>query len=479
MNNNIIQFFNESLQTGFVDKSILSNISYQPELLVNQKNPPKKVLTTILHELEYCTEFYISVAFVTTGGVATIINQLRSLEVRGIKGKILVSQYLNFTEPVALRRLIQFKNIDLRIATTGNVHAKAYIFKKHDHYSLIVGSSNLTDQALKVNKEWNLKVSAFRESGIIDKVLEEFNTDFEYSNEVNDDFIKSYEDIYYFQKETSTSPDKSISHKEEVKPNQMQNEALSNLQALRTENKNKALIISATGTGKTFLSAFDAKAFNPKRLLFVVHRYNIAQNSLNTFKKIFGDERKMGMYSGNKKELESDFIFSTIQTISKSEHLENFSKDHFDYIIIDETHRSGADSYLRLLEYFQPKFLLGMTATPERTDGNDIFKLFDNNIAYEIRLNKAMEEDMLSPFHYYGVTDLTINDKSVDNKADFNLLVSTERVNRIIEQAKFYGCDNGITRGLIFCSSQNEAIELSNLFNERGLKTVNRQQKVD
>lgn len=471
MNSNIIQFFNESLQTGFVDKSILSNISYQPELLINQKNPPKKVLTTILHELEYCTEFYISVAFVTTSGVATIINQLRSLEVRGIKGKILVSQYLNFTQPEALKRLIQFKNIDLRIATTGNVHAKGYIFKKHDHYNLIVGSSNLTAQALAVNKEWNLKVSAFRESGIIDKVLEEFNSDFEYAIEVNEDFINSYEDIYYFQQETTSSPDLLIAQEEEVKPNLMQIEALANLQALRTENKNKALIISATGTGKTFLSAFDAKAFNPKRLLFVVHRYNIAQSSLNTFKKVFGNERTMGMYSGSNKELESDFIFSTIQTISKSEHLENFSRDHFDYIIIDETHRSGADSYLRLIEYFQPKFLLGMTATPERTDGNDIFKLFDNNIACEIRLNKAMEEDMLSPFHYYGVTDLTINDKSIDNKADFNLLVSTERVNRIIEQAKFYGSDNGITRGLIFCSNKKEAIELSTLFNVRGLKT--------
>jgi superfamily II DNA or RNA helicase len=122
-------------------------------------------------------------------------------------------------------------------------------------------------------------------------------------------------------------------------------------------------------------------------------------------------------------------VFSTIQTISKSAHLENFSKDHFDYIIIDETHRS-ADSYLRLIDYFEPKFLLGMTATPERTDGNDIFQLFDHNIAYEIRLNRAMEEEMLSPFHYYGVTELLIDNNEIDNKSDFNLLVSNERVKR-------------------------------------------------
>jgi superfamily II DNA or RNA helicase len=240
----------------------------------------------------------------------------------------------------------------------------------------------------------------------------------------------------------------------------MQIEALKNLKNLREDKKNKALIISATGTGKTYLSAFDAKAFKPKKLLFVVHRLTIAKDSLKTFRRVFGKDKTMGLYSGEKRELECDFVFSTIQTISKSTHLENFSKTHFDYIIIDETHRSGADSYLRLIDYFEPKFLLGMTATPERTDGNDIFQLFDHNIAYEIRLNRAMEEEMLSPFHYYGVTDLLIDNNEIDNKSTFNLLVSNERVNRIIEQAKFYGSDNGITRGLIFCSRKNEVFEL-------------------
>jgi len=180
----------------------------------------------------------------------------------------------------------------------------------------------------------------------------------------------------------------------------------------------------------------------------------------------------MGLYSGNKRELDCDFVFSTIQTISKSAHLNNFSKDHFDYIIIDESHRSGADSYLRLIDYFEPKFLLGMTATPERTDGNDIFQLFDHNIAYEIRLNRAMEEEMLSSFHYYGVTDLFIDNNEVDNKSDFNSLVSNERVDRLIEKANFYGSDNGITRGLVFCSRKKEAIELSSLFQTKGFKTV-------
>jgi superfamily II DNA or RNA helicase/HKD family nuclease len=470
----IIQSFNKSLQTGYVDKSISSNLDYQPELLINQKNPPKKVLSTILHELENCNQFFISVAFVTSCGVATIINKLKELEDREIQGKILVSQYLNFTQPEALKRLLQFKNIELRIATIGNAHTKGYIFKSKEHYNLIVGSSNLTAQALSINKEWNIKVSALNESGIVEKVLREFHYDFEKGTPVSSEYILSYEEIYKYQflLNRKINLESLAESQRQISPNSMQKEALENLRNLRAEGKNIALIISATGTGKTYLSAFDAKAFNPAKLLFVVHRLTIAKDALNTFRNVFVNDKTMGLYSGNHRDLDCDFVFSTIQTISNANHLENFSRNHFDYIIIDETHRSGADSYLRFLQYFEPKFLLGMTATPERTDGNDIFKLFDHNIAYEIRLNRAMQEEMLSSFHYYGVTDLFIDNNEVDNKSNFRYLVSSERVERIIDQAKFYGSDNGITRGLIFCSRKDEAIELSLLFNNKGFKTV-------
>ena len=470
----LTEIFNKSLQTGYVDKTIPSDLDYQPELLVNQKNPPKKVLSSILHELENCSQFYISVAFVTTSGVATIINKLKELESREIKGQILVSQYLNFTQPEALKRLSQFKNIDLRIATTGNAHAKGYIFKNKEHFNLIVGSSNLTAQALSTNKEWNIKVSALDESDLVEKLLNEFKSDFEKATHVTAEYILFYEEIYknQFLLNTKNNLQRLVESQAIITPNSMQIEALENLKKLRADNKNKALIISATGTGKTYLSAFDAKDFNPKKLLFVVHRLTIAKDSLTTFRKVFGEHRTMGLYSGESRDLDCDFVFSTIQTISKYTHLENFSKNHFDYMIIDETHRSGADSYLRLIDHFKPKFLLGMTATPERTDGTDIFKLFDHNIAYEIRLHRAMEEEMLSSFHYYGVTDLLIENKEVDHKSDFNLLTSHERVDRVIEQAKFYGSDNGITRGLIFCSRKKEAVDLSALFNLKGHRTV-------
>lgn len=465
--------FKESILTGFIDKSVDSDALYQPELLVNRKIPRKKVLSTIIKELESCETFYISVAFVTTSGVAALINTFKNLEGKGIKGKILVSQYLNFTQPEALKRLSQFKNIDLKIVTKENSHSKGYIFKHSDYYNLIIGSSNLTSSALSTNKEWNMKVSARNSSSIVDKVITEFQDDFKIGEIVNEIYIEKYEAIYKKQFLVYEKNKKELSKEIdlEITPNSMQIEALENLDKSREEN-DKALIISATGTGKTYLAAFDAKAFNPKKLLFVVHRLNIAKKAMETFKSIFGDTKTMGLYSGKQRELDKDFVFSTVQTISKTNHLQEFNKGFFDYIIIDESHRSGADSYIRLIEYFKPRFLLGMTATPDRTDDKDIYSLFDHNIAYEIRLNKAMEEDMLIPFHYYGVTDLSVDDEVLENESDFRLLTADERVSKIISKIEFYGSDNGITRGLVFCSLKNEAKELSEKFNRRGYKTV-------
>lgn len=467
--------FLKSLETGFFDKEKTSDLLYRPELLVNDKRkPPKKVLTTLLKEFEHCESFYISVAFVTTGGVAAIINTLQSLKNRGTKGKILVSQYLNFTQPEALRRLLQFDNIKLRIATKDDSHSKGYIFKRADHFDLIIGSSNLTQAALSTNKEWNLKVSATEHSEIAQRIINEFEKDFALGTLVDESFIKKYETVYNRQRLLDRTHKNQIQegNQKKIKPNSMQIEALENLKNLRKSGERKALVISATGTGKTYLAAFDAKSTAPNKLLFVVHRQNIAKKAMATFQMVFDSKKPFGLFSGKEKEKNADFLFSTIQTVSKEDNLKSFRKDQFDYIIIDESHRSGAKSYRKLIEYFTPKFLLGMTATPERTDGADIFELFGHNIAYEIRLNRAMEEEMLCPFHYYGVSDLFIEEESKDDLKLFNRLTSDERVRKIVAKSKFYGCDNGIVRGLVFCSRVREANELSEKFNLLGFKTI-------
>jgi len=464
----------ESLKAGYINRNLPSSKTYLPQFLVNDKREGKKILSTIIKCLNNCDEFWFSVAFVTTSGVATLIETLISLEHKGIKGKILVSQYLNFTQPEALKRLMQFKNIEIKIAIDDAFHSKGYLFKKNDVYDLIIGSSNLTSSALCSNIEWNLKVTATPLSHIIFSAINEFTTEYQKAVFVDSVFISNYEILYKKQIDYSNLVKKEllISDQKEIIPNSMQVEALKNIEILRHQGKSRALLISATGTGKTFLSAFDVKKYNPKKILFVVHRLNIAIASMNAYKKIFGDAKKMGIYSGSQKDSASDFVFSTIQTISKDENLKQFNPEHFDYIVVDETHRAGADSYIKMLEYFTPKFLLGMTATPERTDGLDIFKLFDYNIAYEIRLHRALDENILCPFHYYGVTDIAVNGNLLADNSEFNLLTSAERIERIIEKAKVYGCDNGKVRGLIFCSSVEECRALSIGFNSRGFNTI-------
>jgi superfamily II DNA or RNA helicase len=464
----------KSIQTGLIEQSFDSIPSLRPKLLTNDAVIGVKMLTTIIDELKHCEEFWFSVAFATSSGVASLIMTLDELSHKKIKGKILVSQYLNFTEPEALRKIKQYKNIELKMATEGAFHSKGYLFKYNDVYDLIIGSSNLTASALSTNKEWNLKLSATFESELIEQTIAEFKKEFDNAIPVDDKYLLEYTKTWQAKRafESEISRLRSEHTPSIITPNLMQKEALANLRQLRAKGKNKALLISATGTGKTYLAAFDVQHVKPKRFLFIVHRKTIAEESMLTFQTLLGSDIKMGIYSGNQRESAADFLFCTVQTLSKTTHLEKFDKHYFDYIVIDETHRAAAGSYQNIIEYFSPSFMLGMTATPERTDGADIFKLFDHNIAYEIRLQKAMEAKMLAPFHYFGISDLTINDKEVDDKTDFNLLTAPERVNRIIEQIGIYGTDDGNTRGLVFCSRNDIAQELSDQFNQTGFNTI-------
>ena len=451
-----------------------------PELIVNHKGRREKVLTTILAELTSCSSFEISVAFITQSGVASIIEVLKKLEKKGIKGRILSSTYLHFTQPNALESLLQFSNLEIKMDIANDFHSKGFLFAKSDsNYSLYIGSSNLTSTALTTNVELNVGLQYLsEENAFLKQYRSDFNEYWEGAVFVDQDFINRYSELYNSSKEYRSKKKLEITEVSDtespfyqrMRPNKMQLTALKNLEHLRTSGANKALLISATGTGKTFLSAFDVERVNPKRILFVVHRRTIAQKSLDTFKQLM-PHRTMSLYSGTERG-RGDFLFATIQTVARDISEGVFNSNDFDYIIIDETHRAEANSYRSLLEFFKPNFLLGMTATPERTDGGDIFKLFDHNIAYEIRLHQALEEEMLAPFHYYGVTDLTVNGETIDDHSDFSKLVSDERVKHIVEKANFYRCDSGKVRGLMFCSRKAEANELSARLLDYGFKAV-------
>lgn len=459
-------------ETGLVNNLVVSNLALQPKLLINDYSKGSKVLSDIVAELTKCTEFMISVAFITSSGVTPLLETLKYLESSGVKGKILTTDYLNFSEPKALKKLLEFSNIDIKMYCSDNFHTKGYIFKHSDHYKLIVGSSNLTQTALTKNKEWNIKLSSLEEGALTEQVLNEFEAMWDEADNLTLKWLEAYEEIYLKQRESFRKSSVPTISQYTLNPNKMQVSAIQALDKVRETGAKKSLLISATGTGKTYLSAFDIRNFNPKRALFIVHREQIAKQALNSFRNVFGDTKSMGILSGNSKDIHNDFLFSTVQTLCKDYVLSSFPNDEFDYIVIDEVHKAGAISYQKIVDYFHPKFLLGMTATPERTDDFDIFKLFDYNVAYEIRLQQALEENLLCPFHYFGITDISIDGNALDNNTEFKYLVDDERVNHILSKISFYGYCGDKVKGLIFCSDKKEAKELCAKFNNRGLRTL-------
>ncbi|MBX4261552.1 DEAD/DEAH box helicase [Clostridium estertheticum] len=469
---NIAQDILNASETGLINGLVNSNLALRPKLILNDYSKGSKVLSDIVVELMNCNEFMISVAFITSSGITPLLETFKYLEENGIAGEILTTDYLNFSEPKALKKLLEFSNIHIKLYSKNNFHTKGYIFKHSDHYKLIIGSSNLTQAALTKNKEWNIKLSSLEEGSLTNEVITEFRSMWNEADNLTLEWIEAYEKIYLKQREFARNSKVPRLSQYTLKPNKMQVSAIQALDASRDNGAKKALLISATGTGKTYLSAFDIRNFDPTRALFIIHREQIAKQALNSFKNVFGDTKSMGILSGNSKDIDKDFIFSTVQTLSKDEVLLSFPKNEFDYIVIDEVHKAGAISYQKIVDYFEPKFLLGMTATPERSDDFDIFKMFDHNVAYEIRLQQALEEDLLCPFHYFGITDISIDGNGLDDTTDFKYLVDDQRVNHIINKISFYGYCGDRVKGLIFCSDKKEAKELSIKFNKCGLKTL-------
>lgn len=469
----LAQELQQSLASALIDDKINSLPDLQPQIIYNDYNSGSNLLVELLQELQTCKRFYFAIAFITQSGLICLKECLKCLQEKNITGDILTTDYLYFNHPKALQELQQYPNLNIRIYTKENFHIKGYIFEQNDYYTLIVGSNNLTQTALKANKEWSLKINSLANGALINNTLSQFQQMWQEAIPLTDIWLKQYTDKYHslqkLKRQFATAQENISTN--DIAPNKMQQEALKALEKLQQDNKHKALLISATGTGKTYLSAFAVKKANPKRLLFLAHREQILKQACKTFAKIIPDIQ-YGILSANHKDFHKPYLFATINMLSKEENLTQFAPTHFDYIIIDETHRVGASSYLKILNYFQPQFLLGMTATPERTDGFDIYQLFDHNIAYEIRLNQAMQENLLCPFHYFGITDITVDDQEINDNSTFNDLTTDARVTHIINQSQYYGFSGERLRGLIFCSQIEEAQILSQKFNERGFNTI-------
>lgn len=472
----------QGFTTAFIDADATSNLAYKPQFISNNYKEGRKVLSSIEEELMACEEFSISVAFINMNGITPLLQILKELEVKGVPGRILTTDYQTFTDPRALDKLAGLKNIDLRMYRTRGYkegfHTKGYIFRDKEIYRIIVGSSNMTMGALTKNKEWNTKLISTYQGEYTKQIIGEYEAYWNSDKTIQyQEFIEDYRTYYEIVKEQ-----RKIARQAEVpsleqyrlQPNKMQIEFISNLRGMKAEGAKRALLISATGTGKTYASAFAIREENPKKALFIVHREQIAKQAINSYKRVFGNTKSFGLLSGNSKDYNADYIFSTMQMMAKAETLERFKRDEFQIIIIDEVHRAGAESYQRIMDYFNPELWLGMTASPDRTDGFDIYNLFDHNIAYEIRLQQALEEDLLCPFHYFGITDIEINGQVFDDNSgvrNFANLICDERVNYILDKAEYYGYSGERVKGLIFCSRKEEAFELSRKFNERGYHT--------
>ena len=508
-----IQQFTQGLETAFINQNINSSLAYRPQFISNNYREGKKVLSSLEDELKDCDAFFFSVAFITQSGIVSLLPIFAELEKKGVPGRILTTDYLNFSEPVALQKLNKFSNIEIKMYRTGSdrhllledidkhdskegFHTKGYVFKKGKIYRIIVGSSNMTQYALTRNKEWNTKIISTQEGEYARNLISEFEALWTSKRAQNfDDFFEEYEKAYKIIKEQKKIAREAVDKTVELeayklKPNKMQTAVCYNLQKIVEKGENKALLISATGTGKTYASAFALRELKYKKVLFLVHRNQIVKQACESYKRVFGSTRSMGMISGSLGKVEDninkDFIFSTRDTMSKDYMLKKFAPDHFDAIVYDEAHHSSSSSYQKIMDYFTPKFSLGMTATPDKRDdnieGQNIYEIFDHNIVYEIRIKQAMEEDLLCPFHYFGITDLEeIGDETVVKEKDkesaealrkFRYLVCDERVDYVMQQAEFYGYSGDRVKGLIFVSTKKEARELSAKFNERGWKTA-------
>lgn len=482
-----ISLIRSGLETAYINGNVASELSYKPNFVSNNYNEGKKVLSVIEDELLKCDKFQISVAFITLGGVTPLLQTLKELEKKGIPGEILTSDYLDFSEPLALKKLHSLSNVKIKMydtkAANNGFHTKGYIFKEKEIYRIIIGSSNMTSAALTTNREWNTKLVSTFQGEMAEDILQEFdelwNSKYAYEYDTFYEEYKQRYDIIKTQKRIAQEENVTSLERYRLKPNSMQVRFIANLRKILRHNEQRALLISATGTGKTYASAFAMRELGFKRVLFLVHRATLATQAKNSYQRVFGNAVSMGLVGAGYHQYGKDYVFATVETLNKDAHLQKYKPDEFDCIILDEAHHSSANTYQKVMQYFRPRLFLGMTATPDkRTDNdanNNIYEIFHHQIAYEIRLQQAMEEDLLCPFHYFGITDLSVvQDTKAKNilEEEFNKLICDERVKHIIEQSEYYGYSGDRVKGLIFCSRKQECKELSKKFNDLGYRTV-------
>lgn len=437
-----------------------------------------KFIDKLKKSIDNCEAFYFSVSFIKKPGLRLVAPNIEAALARGAKGKLITTTYQNFTD---IDSLVYFYDLQTRYPgsfecrldrecfrdSSGNTvgfHSKGYLFDYPDHSELLIGSSNITVYALLKNVEWDVSIIDGNDSETCNMAKQEFGYLWSKTLPLTRELVDEYRTHLMYSIER-WDMDYEIANSE-IKPNYMQRKALKELNRIRVMGASRALVVAAAGSGKTYLAAFDALNFSPKRLLYIVHEGSILMKSFDTFQKVFGSDRSYGIYNGEFKEFDADFVFSTNVTMANS--LDLFDKHAFDYVIVDECHHATASTYQKIINHFEPEFLLGITATPERMDEEDVFGLFDQNVPYELRLREAIINKLVVPFKYYGIRDDLIEYGIAATKGhrfveQFSDEKHCEFISKMIEKHRISGQK---LKALAFCRDRAHAARMADAMSE-------------
>lgn len=424
-----------------------------------------------------CNSFTLSVSFIKKAGLVLFQREIEEALERGAKGRIITSTYQNFTDIASLKDFLAWQNkydnfechLDMNCFGENGFHSKGYLFEYDDSIEIIVGSSNITRFALLKNIEWNISLISKNNIESYDEAIKNFEYLWDRTFKLSEDVIKQYNFVLDYAIE-KWDMDYINPLTQNIVPNSMQRKALKELTRYRDTGVKRALIISATGSGKTYLAAFDARNFDAKRVLFVVHRETILKDAKQTFMNVFGTEKTCGLYTGNSKDLDCDFVFASSNMLAR--HLTKFDKNEFDYICYDEVHHIVAECGKKILNYFNPEFLLGLTATPERMDNQDIFELFEQNVPFELRLRDAINNDLVVPFHYYGIRDDLINYGEDDKNKVSKNIAESDNIDFIVKEIEKHRLPNEKLKAVAFCTNIAHCSLMANELAMRGYSTV-------
>lgn len=456
------------------------------DVMTGDQNKRMYLYCQLVKSIRQAKQIDIIVSFLMESGVKMLLKDLNLALNRGAKIRILTGNYLGITQPSALYMIKRElgDQVELRFYNEKNrsFHPKSYIFHYENYSEIYIGSSNISRSALTSGIEWNYRFSSHKDPENYEKFFQTFEDLFEnHSIVIDDQELKNYSKNWHkpaaardLERYDQCEEDQDTKVRMLFEPRGAQIEALCALENSRAEGATKGLVQAATGVGKTYLAAFDSKDY--KRVLFVAHREEILKQAAVPFRNV-RDSEDYGFFTGQEKTVDKSVIFASVATLGQTKYLSEtyFASDYFDYLVIDEFHHAVNDQYRRIVDYFKPKFLLGLTATPERMDGKNIFEICDYNVPYEISLKEAINKGMLVPFHYYGIYDETdysgihiVRGRFDEKELNETYIGNVHRYDLIYK----YYCKYGSKRALGFCCSRAHAKAMAEDFCNRGIPSV-------